>query len=114
MDKPPTFDLTAEQAKFRDDLVKRFGQVTVTRAYELSGLSLALTALAQDELSVERRTRLYEMASLHLAELLGTMLTAQESAAVSDCAKRIDSAMDVWMADQIEARDGLPKGTYEP
>jgi predicted RNase H-like HicB family nuclease len=27
---------------------------------------------------------------------------------VTECAKRIDSALDLWMADEMERRGGLP------
>lgn len=72
-------------------------------------MSLCLVALASDpDLSPEKRRETYDHASVHLAELLSTLMTAEESAAVSECAKRLDAAIETWMLDDIEARDGLP------
>lgn len=100
--------MTDEQARFSADLVAEYGETIVTQAASLSGLSLCIAALATDELSKEERATAYQRASQHLAELLETMLSPRLSAEVAACAKRMDEVSALWMADAIEAREGLP------
>lgn len=97
-----------EQQKLSAQLVAEYGETIVTQAASLSGLSLCIAALATDELSKEERATAYQRASQHLAELLETMLTPRLSAEVAACAKRMDEVSALWMADAIEAREGLP------
>ncbi len=101
--------MTPEQEKLHADLVKKYGLLIVKQARHLSGLTLCLQALALDELDQEERRKSYERAGVHLAKLLETVMPAEYSAKVTECASRIDSATDLWMADEIEQRDGLPK-----
>lgn len=101
--------LTPEQRQLRVDLQAQYGDVVYAQAIELSGLSLCMLGLAADELSVEQRAHLYKQGSLHLAQLLETVMSAGHSAKVTECAKRMDAALDTWMLDDIEKRDGLPE-----
>lgn len=100
--------MTQEQEKLQADLLAQYGEVIFKQASEFSGLSLCLVALAADELAPAQREHLYRQASLHLAQLLETLMPAAHSANVTECAKRMDAALDTWMADDIERREGLP------
>lgn len=100
--------MTQEQEKFHAVLVEQYGLPIVTQARHLSGLTMCLQALAVDELSGEERKKSYIRAGMHLAQMLEMVMSAQQSAKVTECAGRIDAALDVWMVDEIEARDGLP------
>lgn len=102
------FGLTEEQEELHRQLVAQYGETIVKQAAELSGLALCLAGLAHDELAGAERARLYQQASLHLGQLLETMMPPAVSAKVAECAKRIDSAVDMAMFDAIEKRDGLP------
>lgn len=105
----PSGEPTVEQRQLFAELRERYGAATLERANHLSGLALCLVALASDDaLTKDQRKDTYKSASYHLSRLLSTMLSAEESAAVSECAKRLDAALDTWMLDDIEARDGLP------
>jgi hypothetical protein len=101
--------MTLEQQKLHDDLIAEYGETIVHQARHLSGLTTCMAALGAEELSKEERERAYRRAALHLGELLGTVLQPEVSAKVTECAERIDTAADLWMADEIEKRDGLPK-----
>lgn len=101
---------TLEQRQLHAELVRRYGEKTCQQAHQLFGLALCLVALSTDVLSAEERRKSYVMASAHLAQLLETLMTQAESAKVSECAKRMDAAIAAWVLDDIEARDGLPKG----
>jgi hypothetical protein len=96
-----------EQQKLRAELIERFGVVTFTRALEMSGIRTCLQALATGNLSELERNAAYTMASMHLAKWQATYITTEESAKLTECAKRIDAAMEVWTLDDIERRDGL-------
>lgn len=101
---------TAEQRKLFSELQVLFGAKSLEQANHLSGLGLCLAALAGDEgLTKEQRRFVYQQASTHLAQLLETLLSPKESARVTECAKRLDAAIETWMLDDTEARDGLPK-----
>lgn len=95
---------TAEQKKLRQDLITQYGEVVFRQAEEFSGLALCLTALAQGDLERDERIGLYRQASLHLGQLLETVMTSDHSARVSECAKRMDAALDMWMLDEVERR----------
>jgi len=97
-----------EQAALRAELIERFGERTFQCALEMSGIRSCLQALATGALSEVERLSAYAMASMHLAKLQASLLTGEEAAAMMECARRIDSAMEVWTLDEIEARDGLP------
>jgi hypothetical protein len=97
-----------EQSQLRADLVRKYGEKTFERALEMSGIRQCLQALACDELSKEERQHAYVMASLHLAKLHASFVTLDESTALTECCRRLDSALDLWIADDIEQRDGLP------
>lgn len=99
---------TPEQDQLRADLIARFGLMTYTRAWEMSCLRNCMQALALDEMSAEERAAAYTMAGMHLARLQTTFITAEQSTALTDCAKRIDVAIETWAVDAIEERDGLP------
>ena len=99
--------MTPEQEKLHADLVKQYGLLIVTQARHLSGLTLCLQALALDELSAEERKKSYARAGTHLGQLLETVMSAEYSAKVTECAGRIDAALDLWTADEIEQREGL-------
>lgn len=100
--------MDAEQAKLRAELIERFGEQTFTRALEMSGIRCCLQALATDALSQTERAVAYTQASMHLAKLQASFITPAECAALTECAKRLDAAADMWALDEIEARDGLP------
>jgi hypothetical protein len=106
-ERPEGF-MTHEQKKLQADLIAQYGEVIYKQAVELSGLSLCLVALAADELAAPQREHLYRQASMHLAQLLETLMAPAVTAKVSECAKRMDAALDTWMLDEIEKRDGLP------
>ncbi len=97
-----------EQQKLRGELVARYGERTFTRALEMSGIRTCLQALATGKLSEVERLSAYTMASMHLAKLQASILTGEEAASMMECARRIDSAMEVWTLDDLEQRDGLP------
>lgn len=101
--------MTPEQQKLQADLIAEYGETVVRQAQELSGLSMCMVALGAEDLKPAERARAYQQASLHLGQLLETMMSVEMSAKVTQCAKRMDSALDVWMADEIERRDGLPR-----
>ena len=97
-----------ELEALRADLIKRYGMVTFTRALEMSGIRTCLQALATGQLSDEERLAAYTMASMHLAKWQATYMTTEESEKLTECAKRVDAAMEAWTLDDIEQRDGLP------
>lgn len=99
--------MTAEQEQHHADLVKKYGQMIVRQARHLSGLTICLQALALDDLEGDERKESYARAGAHLAELLETMMSAEYSAKVTECASRIDSALELWMADELERKQGL-------
>jgi hypothetical protein len=46
---------------------------------------------------------------MHLAKLQASFITpSQECAALTECAKCLDSAVDMWALDDVEEREGLP------
>jgi hypothetical protein len=100
--------MTSEQAQLREQLIKRYGEQTFTRALEMSGIRCCLQALATDVLSPVERTVAYTQASMHLAKLQASFITPQECAALTECAKCLDSAVDMWALDDVEEREGLP------
>jgi len=97
-----------EQQELRAELIAHYGQKTFERALEMSGISCCLQALATDALSEVERKAAYMMAGLHLAKLQASFLSGEDSAALTECAKRIDAAMEAWTLDELEERDGLP------
>jgi len=97
-----------EQQRLRAELVARYGERTFNRALEMSGIRSCLQALATGALSDVERLSAYTMASMHLAKLQASILTGEEAAAMMECARRIDSAMETWTLDELEAREGLP------
>ena len=97
-----------EQTALRAELIRRFGERTFQRALEMSGIRICLQALATDALSEIERKTAYMMAGVHLANLQTSFLNGEDSAAMTECARRLDAAMDMWSLDEIEARDGLP------
>lgn len=101
---------TAEQAAFRAQLVREYGELTVARGNDLAGITTCLLALGTDELSPAEREEVYHRAAQHLQSLIGGALPASEIARITQCAGRIDAAVDVWVADNIEAREGLSVG----
>jgi hypothetical protein len=101
---------TVEQLRLRDELIAAYGEAVVQQAGHLGGLALCMVAMAHDDLTSEERSAAYETASAHLAGLLDPLMPTGHAAKVNECAKRMDSAVSLWMLDNIEARDGLPKG----
>lgn len=97
-----------EQQKLKAELVERYGAVAFKRAMEMSGVRSCLEALATDALTEEERKVAYARAGMHLAKLHATFMTLEQSNAMTECAKRIDAAIETWAMDDIEARDGLP------
>lgn len=100
--------MTGEQEKLRAELIARYGERTFVRALEMSGIRTCLQALATGALSDVERAAAYSMAGMHLAKLHASFMTAEESASFTECARRIDAAMEAWTLDDIEAREGLP------
>jgi hypothetical protein len=98
----------AEQQRLRAELIERYGEVTYKRALEMSGLRCCLQALARDQLSVDERVLAYRRANMHFAQLQASFMTLEQSAQITECAKRLDSAIDMWTLDEIEEREGLP------
>lgn len=92
----------------KQTLLAEYGETVVAQAAELSGLTTCLAALGADELKDEERERIFRQAALHLQQLVDTLMPASVSAKVTECAKRIDVAVDLAMLDDIEKRDGLP------
>jgi hypothetical protein len=101
---------TPEQQELRADLIAQYGELTFARALQLAGLQMCLIGLGADDLAFEERARLVRQAGIHLAELMDTAVPTAESAKIVECAKRIDAAVDLWMLDEREAREGLPPG----
>jgi len=101
--------MTQEQDALRAELIERYGAMTFDRACQLSGLVNCMIALARDDLSKEERERAYTRAMTHYAKLQATFITAEQSAALTECAKRIDVAVDMWSLDDLERREGLPR-----
>lgn len=99
---------TPEQVKLRGELIARYGELTFMRALEMSGLRCCLRALASDELKPHEREVAFHLAGRHLARLQASWMQGEASDALTECALRIDAAMDAWTLDDIEARDGLP------
>lgn len=104
----PSGEPTLEQRQLHADLVQLYGTKVCQQAHQLSGVALCLVALGTDKLSAAERRDSYVNASAHLALLLESLMTPEESAKVSECAKRMDVAIALWVLDDIEARDGLP------
>lgn len=100
--------MTDEQKQLPAALIAAYGEKVYAQAVELSGLSLCLVSLGSDVLTEAERARMYRQASLHVAQLLEAVMPAEHSAKVTECAKRIDSAVDMAALDAIEKRDGLP------
>jgi hypothetical protein len=48
------------------------------------------------------------MAGMHLAKLQASYITKGESDKLTECAKRLDAALETWMMDDLEEREGLP------
>lgn len=99
--------MTPEQVQEREALIAKYGQAVFEQAVELSGLALCMRALADPEMDAGQREWLYQQGSLHLAKLLNPLMSPQHSAQVTECSKRIESATDLWMADELERRHGL-------
>jgi hypothetical protein len=97
-----------ELQKLQEELIERFGAVTFARAWHMSSLRNCLQALAHDELTSEERKLAHAAAGLHLAQMQATFITLEQSGALTECAARIDSAIDMWALDELERRDGLP------
>lgn len=100
--------MTPEQEKEKAEILAQYDEEVARQASELSGLALCLRSLSSDQLEQSKREWLYRQASLHLAQLLETLMTPAQSAKVTECAKKMEAALDTWMADNIERRDGLP------
>lgn len=100
--------MTEEQDKLPAELIKQYGAPTLMQANELSALTLCLQALGTEQLTDEQREFVARQAGLHVAQLMGMLMSPEQSAKVVECAKRVDSALDTWMLDEIEKRDGLP------
>ena len=101
--------MTQEQDALRAELIERFGERTFTQALEMSGIRNCLQALACDELTKEERAEAYMRGAMHLAKLQSLFITAEQSASITECAKRIDTALDLWSLDDLERREGLPR-----
>jgi hypothetical protein len=99
--------MTPEQAQLREQLVRALWRADLHAALEMSGIRCCLQALATDALSPTERTVAYTQASMHLAKLQASFITPQECAALTECAKCLDSAVDMWALDDVEAREGL-------
>lgn len=110
MAAPSSSSQTVEQLRLCEELTAAYGATVVEQAGHLGGLALCMVAMASDELTREERAAAYQTASAHLAGLLEPLMTPGHAAKVNECAKRMDSAVSLWMLDDIEARDGLPKG----
>lgn len=100
---------TPEMKKLHGELMERFGAVTFERAWNMSSLRNCLQALAHDELTSEERRLAYTAACMHFAKMQATFITLAQSDAMTECAARIDSAIDMWALDELERRDGLPR-----
>lgn len=96
-----------EQAQLREDLTAEYGEALYGQAVEFSGLALCLTALATDDMTTEERAEIYQQASLHLSALLAVLLPPGTSQKLTECAKRLDAATEIWMADEMARRAGL-------
>lgn len=99
--------MSPEQVKEREALVALYGEAVFFQAVELSGLALCLRALADGDMNAGQREWLHQQASLHLAKLLDPLVPAAYSAKLTECAKRIESAADMWMADELARARGL-------
>jgi hypothetical protein len=90
------------EEKLEAELCEQYGETAFERGREFSGLVLCLCGLGTDELTEEERAGLYASASRHLAALMETVLSPQDSAAMTACAKRIDQASEAWAAEDGE------------
>lgn len=104
---------TVEQAKLHADLLAAYGPRVCHQAHELSGLTLCLVALATDELSGPERQQTYRLAGAHLARLLETCISTEESTKLGECAKRMDAAIALWVMDDLEEKQGLPRSAND-
>jgi hypothetical protein len=107
---PSSSKPTLEQLRLREQLVKEYGAPVVEQAWHLGGLAMCMVAMAHDELTSEERASAYQTASGHLSGLLEPLMPPGHASKVNECAKRLDSAVSLWMLDDIEARQGFPKG----
>lgn len=98
----------SERAALQAQLVAKYGEQLFNRACDFSNLRLLMVALATDEMTPAERKDAFEHATTHLSALIASLMGRVEMAKLIACAERIDSAVDVWVADDIEARDGLP------
>lgn len=101
-------EATEEQKKFRADLLARYGARVYHVAEHLSGLTTCIKALGCDTLNQQEREAAIGQACMHTSKLLGGLITVHESELVQECARRIDTAVELWAADAIENREGLP------
>jgi hypothetical protein len=100
---------TQEQEKLRSDLIAQYGERAFRQACELAGIKNCLQALSCDALSTDERAAAYMRASLHLGQFLESLMSAEQSASLTECARRVEAAVDQWMLDDIERRQGLPQ-----
>lgn len=110
MAEPSSYKPTLEQRRLHEQLVKEYGEPIVLQAWHLGGLAMCMVAMAHDELTSEERASAYQTASGHLSGLLEPLMQNGHAAKVNECARRLDSAIALWMLDDIEARQGFPKG----
>lgn len=100
--------MTPEQEEERQAIVTQYGERVSLQAGELSGLRLCLMALSQREMEPDRRAWLYRQASVHLAQLLEQLMPHEHAAKVTECAQKMEAALEMWIADAHESRDTLP------
>lgn len=97
-----------EEKKLHADLLAEYGEAIVNQATELSGLTTCLMALGADDLSKAERERVYHLAAGHVQGLVASVLPTSVIEKLTECAAKIDNAVEMKMLDDIEARDGLP------
>lgn len=100
--------MSDEQDKLMAQLQAQYGPDIVNQAAQLSGLTTCLQALGIEDLKPQEREFAYRQAGFHIAQLIDSLMKPEHAAKVIECAKRTDSAIDMWMLDDIEKRDGLP------
>jgi hypothetical protein len=92
------------EEKLETELCEQYGETAFERGREFSGLVLCLCGLGTDDLAEEERASLYAAASRHLAALMETVLSPQDSAAMTACAKRIGGFISLAKDGSIHAQ----------
>lgn len=98
-----------EQIELARRLMAQYGPAIFRAAGELAMLTNSINALASDALSPEERQEARMRANLHVARLFDHFVPRVEDAAkIVECARRMDSAVDQWLIDELTKDQPLP------